>query len=96
MKPIGTKVIIKQDAVKEETEGGILLSVVDQDRPLRGIVVAVGSGRKIVVGDRLRDIALEVVEGDRVIFAKYGGTDMKLEEGDYLLVDEADILAIEA
>jgi chaperonin GroES len=89
LKPLGDRVIVKAVEQEEVTASGIVLPDTAKERPQRGIVLAVGDGRW-VDGER---VALEVSEGDEVIYSKYGGTEVKLEGEDVLILSEHDILA---
>ncbi len=91
LKPIGDRVILKVSETEEKTEGGIVIPDTAKERPQRAEVVAVGSGS---VDDKGERIALEVQVGDKVIFGKFSGSEVKLEGEKYLLVRESDILAI--
>ena len=89
LKPLGDRVIVKAVEEQEVTASGIVLPDTAKEKPQRGRVLAVGEGR-YVDGER---IPLEVAEGDEVIYSKYGGTEVKLEGEDVLILSEHDILA---
>jgi chaperonin GroES len=89
LKPLGDRVIVKAVDEQEVTASGIVLPDTAKEKPQRGTVLAVGEGR-YVDGER---IPLEVAEGDEVIYSKYGGTEVKLEGEDLLILSEHDILA---
>jgi len=91
LKPLRDKILIEKEEKKETTESGIILVSNTKDGPQTGKVVAVGSGILTAEGT---SIALEVVAGDIVMYAKYTGIDMKVEGKDHILLSEADILAI--
>jgi len=91
IRPVGDRVVVKPAAREEVTKTGIVLPDTAKEKPQEGTVIAVGSGRLLDNGDRA---ALDVHEGDRVLFAKYGGTEFKLDNEDYLVLKENDILAI--
>lgn len=91
LKPLGDRVVVKVVEAEEKTAGGIILPDTAKDRPQEGEVVAVGPGRVLENGQR---VASEVKVGDRVVFSKYGGTEVKIDEVEYLVVRENDILAI--
>ena len=76
---------------EEMTASGIYVPETAKERPQEGVVVAVGPGRK---DDDGKLIAMDVAKGDRVLYAKYGGTEVKLEDKKYLILKETDILAI--
>ncbi|GEN36230.1 MULTISPECIES: co-chaperone GroES [Aneurinibacillus] len=90
LKPLGDRVIIEPIAKEETTASGIVLPETAKEKPQEGKVVAVGSGR-IENGER---IALEVQEGNRVIYSKYAGTEVKFGDKELLIMRESDILAI--
>jgi len=91
IKPLGDRVIIELVEQEEKTASGIVLPDSAQEKPQEGKVVAVGSGR---VNDKGVKEALEVAEGDRIIFSKFAGTEVKYEGTEYLILREDDILAI--
>jgi chaperonin GroES len=90
LRPIGDRVVVKPSAKEEVTRSGIVLPDTAREKPQEGIVIAVGSGRLLDNGER---VAIDVREGDRVLFAKYGGTEFKLDGEEYLVLKESDILA---
>lgn len=90
IKPLGDRVVIEASAREEKTASGIVLPDNVKEKPQEGIVLAVGSGT-LDDGER---IALEVSVGDRVIFSKYAGTEVKYEGKEVLILRESDILAI--
>jgi chaperonin GroES len=91
IRPVGDRVVVKPAAKEEVTKSGIVIPDTAKEKPQEGNVIAVGSGRLLENGER---VALDVHEGDRVLFAKYGGTDFKLDGEEYLVLKESDILAI--
>jgi chaperonin GroES len=91
IKPLGDRIIIELVESEEKTASGIVLPDSAKEKPQEGKVVAVGSGRVLDSGER---VALEVAVGDRIIFSKYGGTEVKYEGTEYLILRENDILAI--
>ncbi|GIO25033.1 co-chaperone GroES [Oceanobacillus sp. J11TS1] len=90
IKPLGDRVVIKLVEQEETTASGIVLPDSAKEKPQEGKVVAVGSGR-VENGEK---VALEVSEGDRIIFSKFAGTEVKYEGTEYLILRENDILAI--
>ncbi len=92
LKPVGDRVVLKVIEVEERTKGGIVLPDTAKERPQKGEVVAVGSGKLLENGTR---VPLEVKVGDKVIFARYAGTEVKVGDKEYLIVSERDILAVE-
>ncbi len=91
LKPLGDRIIIEQIQSEEKTKSGIVLPDSAQEKPQEGKVVAVGTGRVTDSGEK---VALEVNEGDSIIFSKYAGTEVKYEGTDYLILRESDVLAI--
>ena len=91
IRPVGDRVVVKPAAKEEVTKSGIVIPDTAKEKPQEGTVVAVGSGRLLDNGDRA---AIDVREGDRILFAKYGGTEFKLDGEEYLVLKENDILAI--
>ncbi|MEW6244817.1 MAG: co-chaperone GroES [Bacillota bacterium] len=91
IRPLADRVVVKPSAGEEKTKGGIVLPDTAKDKPQEGKVVAVGSGRLLDNGQK---VALEVKEGDTVIFSKYSGTEIKIEGEEYLILRESDILAV--
>ncbi|MEB3186801.1 MAG: co-chaperone GroES [bacterium] len=90
IRPLGDRVVVK--VVKEEkTAGGILLPDSAQEKPQFGEVIAVGPGRILDSGERTK---LDVAKGDKVLFAKYGGTEIKLDGEALLVISEKDILGV--
>ncbi|WP_308636290.1 co-chaperone GroES [Paenibacillus silvisoli] len=90
IRPLGERVLIEPIAKEETTASGILLPDTAKEKPQEGKVIAVGSG---AIKDGVR-IALEVKEGDRVLFSKYAGTEVKYEGKELLIMKESDIHAI--
>src|SRR5690242_16528736 len=91
IRPVGDRVVVKPAAKEEVTRSGIVIPDTAKEKPQEGTVIAVGSGRLLENGDRA---AIELREGDRVLFAKYGGTEFKLDGEEYLVLKENDILAV--
>ncbi len=91
LKPLGDRIIVEPVEAEERTLSGIVLPDTAKEKPQEGVVVAVGTGRILDNGTR---VALEVKVGDRVVFAKYGGTEIKVDAKDYLILAERDIYAV--
>ena len=91
LKPLGDRVVVKVVEQEEKTSGGILLPQTAKEKPQEAEVLAVGPGKQLEDGKRA---ALEVRVGDRVVFAKYAGTEIKSEGQELLVISEKDILAI--
>ena len=86
IRPLADRVIIEPAAAETKTASGIIIQDTAQEKPQKGIVVAVGPGKK--------DEPMSVSVGDVVLYGKYSGTEFKYESGDYLIMREADIMAI--
>ena len=86
IRPLADRVIIEPAAAETKTASGIIIPDTAQEKPQRGTVVAVGPGKK--------DEPMSVSVGDAVLYGKYSGTEFKYEGGDYLIMREADIMAI--
>ena len=91
LKPLGDRVFIKIAAQDEKTAGGIYLPDAAKEKPQVGEVVSVGPGKRNDSGEL---VALEVKTGDKVLYSKYAGTEVKLADENYVLLAERDILAI--
>jgi len=90
LKPMADRVVVKPIEKEEVTKGGIVLPDTAKEKPQEGEVMAVGPGRLSEDGKR---IALDVKVGDRVIYAKYGGTEIKIDDEELVILRESDILA---
>ncbi|NMA68719.1 MAG: co-chaperone GroES [Desulfitobacterium sp.] len=90
IKPLADRVVVKALPMEEKTKSGIIMPDTAKEKPQEGQVVAVGPG-KVEKGER---VALDVKVGDRVIYSKYAGTEIKLDGEEYLILRESDILAI--
>ena len=91
LRPLGDRVVIQPTAREEMTKSGIVLPDTAKEKPQEGTIVAAGPGR--VLDDGKRE-AMDVKKGDKVLYAKYAGTEFKLEDEDLLIVSQKDILAI--
>ncbi|MEN8199657.1 MAG: co-chaperone GroES [Thermodesulfobacteriota bacterium] len=91
IRPLNDRLLVKRLAEEEMTAGGIIIPDSAKEKPAEGEVVAVGPGKVADNGER---VALQVKEGDMVLFSKYGGTDVKLDGEDFLIMREDDILGI--
>jgi chaperonin GroES len=91
LKPLGDRLVIEPATREEMTASGIVLPDTAKEKPHRGTVVAAGEGRRDDDGDR---IPMDVKVGDQVLFAKYAGTEFKLDDKDLLILAEKDVLAI--
>ena len=90
LEPLADRVVVKPIEKEEMTKSGIVLPDTARERPQEGEVIAVGPGRLSEDGKR---IAMDIKVGDRVIYAKYGGTEIKIEDEDLVILREGDILA---
>jgi len=90
LKPLADRVIVKPIVKEEVTKGGIVLPDTAKEKPQEGEIVAVGPGK---LGEDGKRIEMEVKKGDRVIYAKYAGTEWKYEQEEYIILRESDILA---
>ncbi len=91
LKPLGDRVVVKAKAKEETTRSGIVLPDTATEKPQEGTVLSVGPGRLLDNGKR---VDTEVKQGDSVLFAKYAGTEVKLDGEDYLVMRESDLLAV--
>ena len=91
IKPLQDRVIVKRIEEGEQVRGGIIIPDSAKEKPQEGEVIAVGEGKKLDNGER---IPPDVKEGDRVLFGKYSGTEVKIDGEDYLIIKESEILAI--
>jgi len=90
LKPLGDRVLVKPLSEEEVTKSGIILPDTAKEKPQRGEIIAVGPGRLDEEGKR---VAMEVKKGDKVLYAKYAGTEVKFDDDEYLILRESDILA---
>lgn len=91
IRPLGDRVVIKVSEGDMKTASGIVLPDTAKEKPQEGEVVAVGTGKMLDKGTRAQ---MEVKTGDKVIFSKYSGSEVKVDEQNYLIVRESDILAV--
>ena len=92
IRPLGDRVVVKPAEREEKTKGGIFLpDTASKERPMEGTVQAVGEGRR---DDNGKLVPMSVKAGDKIVFAKYSGTEFKVEEIEYLILAEKDILGI--
>ncbi len=91
IRPLGEKVLIKRLEAEEMTSGGIVLPDSAREKPRRGTILSLGDGKVLDDGTRAD---FQVKAGDVVLFSSYGGTEIKVEGEEYMLMDESDILAI--
>ena len=91
LRPLDDSVVIKQSEAEEKTTGGIILPDTAKEKPVEGKVMAVGAGKIKEDGSKL---PLEVKEGDKVLFGKYAGTEVKVDGNEYLIMREDDVLGV--
>jgi chaperonin GroES len=91
VKPLQDRVIVKRMEEEEKTKGGIIIPDTAKEKPVEGKVVAVGSGRILENGSK---VPLQVKKGDRVLFGRYSGTEIKIDGEEHLIMKEDDIVAI--
>lgn len=91
IQPLADRVLVKALESESKTKGGIVLPDTAKEKPQKGEIIAVGSGRVLEDGTKK---SLEVKIGDRILYGKYAGTEIKVEDQEYLILREEDILAI--
>ena len=91
LKPLGDRIVVKAAPHEEKTKGGLVLPETVKEKPVEGIVVAVGEGKVLENGKRQ---PMDVSVDDRIIYSKYSGTEVKLDGEDFLVISERDVLAV--
>jgi chaperonin GroES len=91
IRPLHDRILVQRVEEEKTTKGGIIIPDTAKEKPIEGKVIAAGNGK---VGDDGKKIPLEVKKGDRVLFGKYGGTEVKIEGEEYLIMREDDVLGI--
>lgn len=91
LQPLGDRVVVERDESLEKTSGGIVLPDTAKDKPSRGTIISVGTGRLLDDGSRAE---MQVKKGDRVLFTSYAPETIRIGEEEYLLMSESDILAV--
>ena len=91
IRPLNDRILVKRLEEEEKTAGGIIIPDSAKEKPAEGEVVAVGPGKLNDKGERM---TLQVKEGDRVLFSKYGGTDVNIDGGEHLIMREDDVLGV--
>ena len=91
LRPLQDRILVQRVEEETTTKGGIIIPDTAKEKPAEGKVVAVGNGK---VGDDGKRVALEVKKGDRILFSKYAGTEVKIEGDEYLIMREDDVLGI--
>ena len=90
LRPLGNRVVLQQQEAKEKTQSGIILPDSAKEKPQDAVVIAVGPGK----GDDEKCSGMQVKEGDKVIYSQYAGTEVKIDDEEYIIVDQSDIMAI--
>ncbi len=93
IKPMGDRVLVKPIEAEEVTKGGIVLPATAKEKPQEGKVLAVGPGKR---NDKGEPVAMDIQEGDIVLYTKYGGTEIKVEDEELIILSENSILAKKA
>jgi len=91
IRPLNDRILVKRLEGEEKTAGGIIIPDSAKEKPAEGEIVAVGPGKRNDAGER---ITMDVAVGDRILFSKYGGTEVKLDGKDFLIMREDDILGV--
>jgi chaperonin GroES len=91
IRPLQDRLIVKRVAEEEKTKGGIIIPDTAKEKPLEGKVIAVGNG-KVLEDGKVRP--LDIKAGDRILFGKYAGTEVKIEGDDHLILREEDVLGV--
>ena len=91
LKPLQDRILVQRVEEETTTKGGIIIPDSAKEKPAEGKVVAVGAGK---LGDDGKRVALEVKKGDRILFGKYSGTEVKIDGGEYLIMREDDVLGV--
>ena len=91
LRPLQDRILVQRVEEETTTRGGIIIPDTAKEKPIEGKVVAVGKGK---IGDDGKRIALEIKKDDKILFSKYGGTDVKIEGEEYLIMREDDVLGI--
>jgi len=91
LKPLQDRILVQRIEEEKTTKGGIIIPDTAKEKPAEGKVVAVGNGK---LGEDGKRITLEIKKGDRILFGKYSGTEVKIEGEDYLILREDDVLGI--
>ena len=91
LRPLQDRILVKRVEQENTTKGGIIIPDSAKEKPAEGKIVAVGNGK---TGDDGKRIAMDIKEGDRILFGKYAGTEVKIEGEDYLIMREDDVLCV--
>ena len=91
IRPLQDRILVQRVKEEEKTKGGIIIPDTAKEKPIEGRVIAAGIGKLSEEGNR---IALEVKKGDRILFGKYSGNEIKIEDKEYLIMREEDVLCV--
>jgi chaperonin GroES len=91
VRPLHDRLIVKRSEEEERTKGGIIIPDTAKEKPIEGKVIAVGKGK---INEDGTKIPMEVEKGDRILFAKYAGTEVKIDGEEYLIMKEDDVITI--
>jgi len=91
LQPLNDRIVVKRSEEKEVTKGGIIIPETAKEKPIEGKVLAVGTGKLLDDGSK---IPLDVKKGDKILFSKYAGSEIKIEGEDLLIMREDDVLAV--
>ena len=91
LRPLGDRIVVKAAPHEEKTKGGLVLPDTVKEKPIEGIVVAVGSGK---LNDDGKRIPMDLKPDDKVIYSKYSGTEVKIDGEEFLVISERDVLAV--
>lgn len=91
IRPLGERVVVKATPTEERTKSGIVLPDTAKEKPQEGEVIAVGTGRLLENGQR---VPIDLKVGDKILFSKYAGNEVKIDDVEYLIMREADILGV--
>lgn len=91
IRPLGERVVVKPLPGEEKTKGGIVLPDTAKEKPQEGEIVAVGSGRLLDNGQR---VSIDLKVGDKILFSKYAGNEVKIDDVEYLILRESDVLGV--
>ena len=91
IRPLHDRILVKREEEKEVKKGGIIIPDTAKEKPQEGKVIAVGNGK---VNDQGKKVPLDVKAGDKILFGKYSGSEVKIEDKEYLILREEDVLAI--
>lgn len=90
LRPLGDRVVLQHQKAEEKTQSGIILPDSAKEKPQEAVVIAVGQGK----GEDGKEIEMQVKVGDKVIYSRYAGTEIKLDDQEYIVVGQSDIIAV--